>query len=46
MFRFKIESPEFVGKTKLEQHKLVNEVLKDDIKSIHGFTLETSVPKK
>ena len=46
MFRLKIESPEFVGKTKIEQHKLVNQLLKEDIKSLHGFTLETSVPKK
>lgn len=40
-FSIKVSSPDFEGKTLIQQHRLVNEVLKDEIKAIHGFTLET-----
>lgn len=40
-FKIKIVSPVFEGKPLIQQHRLVNEVLRDEIKEIHGFTLET-----
>lgn len=45
MFRFKIESEEFRGKTKVEQHQLVNSILKPYLKDVHGYNLETLIPK-
>jgi len=32
-----ISSPAFKGLNTIKQHKLVNECLKEDIKSIHGL---------
>lgn len=40
-FKIKIASPVFAGKPLIQQHRLVNEVLREEIKNIHGFTLET-----
>lgn len=40
-FKIKIISPVFEGKPLIQQHRLVNEVLREEIKEIHGFTLET-----
>jgi stress-induced morphogen len=39
-------SEEFEGKTILQQHKLVQEILKKEIKEMHGLTLKTKSPKK
>eukprot|EP00796_Vickermania_ingenoplastis_P003861 gene3862-2739_t len=40
-FKIRVVSPVFSGKPLIQQHRLVNEVLKDEIRIIHGFTLET-----
>ncbi|KPA79311.1 hypothetical protein ABB37_05772 [Leptomonas pyrrhocoris] len=40
-FNIDIVSPVFQGKTLIQQHRLVNGVLKDEISAIHGFTLNT-----
>jgi stress-induced morphogen len=39
-------SEEFEGKSILQQHKLVQEILKKEIKEMHGLTLKTKSPKK
>ncbi|CAD6574147.1 MAG: hypothetical protein TREMPRED_001022 [Tremellales sp. Tagirdzhanova-0007] len=36
-----ISSPAFKGLNTIKQHKLVNECLKEDIKSIHGLQIKT-----
>ncbi|CAG5178708.1 uncharacterized protein ALTATR162_LOCUS8836 [Alternaria atra] len=41
MYAIQVESPKFKGLTVIKQHKLVNEVLKDEIKSWHGVQLRT-----
>ncbi|KAL1796611.1 hypothetical protein ACET3X_005151 [Alternaria dauci] len=41
MYAIQIESPKFKGLSVIKQHKLVNEVLKDEIKSWHGVQLRT-----
>ncbi|KAI4945311.1 hypothetical protein J4E86_009198 [Alternaria arbusti] len=41
MYAIQIESPKFQGLTVIKQHKMVNEVLKDEIKSWHGVQLRT-----
>lgn len=40
-FKIKVVSPVFEGKPLIQQHRLVNEILRSEIKEIHGFTLET-----
>ncbi|KAL7751791.1 hypothetical protein RI367_002791 [Sorochytrium milnesiophthora] len=37
LYGIKIASPKFKGLTTLKQHRMVNEVLKDDIKTWHGI---------
>ena len=46
MYNIVVESPMFEGKNKLQQQRLVNEVIGEEIKSIHGFSLKTRPPKK
>ncbi|KAL1643867.1 hypothetical protein SLS58_004540 [Diplodia intermedia] len=41
MYALDIHSPKFKGLTVIKQHKLVNEILKDEIKSWHGVQLRT-----
>lgn len=41
MYALDIESRKFKGLTVIKQHKLVNEILKDEIKSWHGVQLRT-----
>ncbi|KAL7424134.1 hypothetical protein Q5752_001719 [Cryptotrichosporon argae] len=38
-----ISSPAFKGLSMVKQHKLVNDCLKEDIKTIHGLQLKTIV---
>ena len=45
MFKISVCSDQFRGKKMLEQHRMVNTILKEEIKSIHAITLDTSVPK-
>jgi len=41
MYALEIESPKFRGLTVIEQHKMVNAVLKDEIHTWHGLQLRT-----
>ncbi|CAG9574693.1 conserved hypothetical protein [Leishmania major strain Friedlin] len=40
-FNIDIVSPVFQGKSLIQQHRLVNSVLEEEISTIHGFTLNT-----
>ena len=40
-FLVRIQSPEFLGKTLLDQHRLVNEIIKDEVKVAHSVVLQT-----
>jgi stress-induced morphogen len=40
-FMIKIKSPDFQGKSVIAQHRMVNEILKDDLKDIHALQLKT-----
>ena len=46
MFAIKVESAEFKGKTKVEQHKFVSKILEQELQGVHGYTLKTSESKK
>ncbi|KAK4047252.1 hypothetical protein OIV83_005556 [Microbotryomycetes sp. JL201] len=41
-YAISISHPSFKGLTKMKQHRLVNELLKDEIKDMHGLQLKTS----
>jgi BolA-like protein 3 len=45
MYNIDVESPLFKGKSIVQQHQLVQQVLREDMKSIHGLNLKTRVPK-
>uniref|UniRef100_A0A8C2DEI1 BolA-like protein 3 n=1 Tax=Cyprinus carpio TaxID=7962 RepID=A0A8C2DEI1_CYPCA len=46
MYEIHIESDEFRGKRTVQQHQLVNQALKDEIKAMHGLRIFTDVPSK
>ena len=46
MFHIEVAAPEFDGKSLVQQHKRVNDVLKDEIKKWHGLTLKTKTTKQ
>ncbi|XP_055066817.1 bolA-like protein 3 [Misgurnus anguillicaudatus] len=46
MYEVHIESDEFKGKRTVQQHQLVNQALKDEIKAMHGLRIFTDVPRK
>lgn len=41
-----IVSDEFEGKTLLQQHRLVNSVLEEELKTIHAFSQKTFTPEQ
>ncbi|XP_034381939.1 bolA-like protein 3 isoform X2 [Cyclopterus lumpus] len=45
MYEIHIESNEFKGKRTVQQHKLVNQALKEEIQGMHGLRIFTDVPK-
>ncbi|CCD26371.1 Bol3p NDAI_0H01970 [Naumovozyma dairenensis CBS 421] len=45
MFAINVTSSQFNGLTTIKQHKLVNEILKDDIPRWHGLQLQTKKDK-
>ncbi|XP_051830100.1 bolA-like protein 3 [Antechinus flavipes] len=45
MYEIHIESEEFKDKRTVQQHQMVNKALKEEIKSMHGLRIFTSVPK-
>lgn len=42
MYAVEIASPKFAGLTPVKQHRMVTEVLKDEIKLMHGIQIKTS----
>ncbi|XP_025068604.1 bolA-like protein 3 [Alligator sinensis] len=45
MYEIHIESEEFKEKRTVQQHQMVNQALKEEIKAMHGLRIFTSVPK-
>jgi stress-induced morphogen len=41
MYRVIVRSKKFQGKSLVEQHRAVNEALKNEFNSLHGVTLST-----
>ncbi|XP_025202713.1 bolA-like protein 3 [Melanaphis sacchari] len=44
IFEVFISTTEFKGLSIVKQHQLINEVLKDQIKSMHGIRIHTEIP--
>ena len=44
MFQIMVRSQEFEGLTKIKQHRLVTETLREEIGEIHGLTIHTETP--
>jgi stress-induced morphogen len=44
-FKIAVASTAFEGKTRVAQHRMVNDLLKEELKSMHGMSLSTSIPK-
>ncbi|XP_025115459.1 bolA-like protein 3 isoform X1 [Pomacea canaliculata] len=44
MYQISIEAEEFKGKKTVMQHRLVNEVLAEEIRNMHGLQLNTKAP--
>lgn len=41
MYAIEVESPKFKGLSPIKQHKMVNEILKEEIAQWHGVQLRT-----
>uniref|UniRef100_A0A1I7YI94 BolA-like protein 3 n=1 Tax=Steinernema glaseri TaxID=37863 RepID=A0A1I7YI94_9BILA len=46
MYQVAVESEDFKGKAKVQQHKMVTETLQKEIADMHGIVITTKVPKK
>ena len=44
-FSVKIKSPDFKGKSIIMQHRMINEVLKDELKEIHALQIKSEASK-
>lgn len=45
-FRVKIVSDAFAGKTRVDTHRMVNEILKEDLKTrVHALAIQASAPR-
>ncbi|KAG7203157.1 hypothetical protein KM043_010275 [Ampulex compressa] len=45
MFEISVVAPEFKGLNTVKQHRIINEVLKEEIKEMHGIRIHTSIPE-
>lgn len=43
MYSVEIASDMFKGTTMVKQHRMVNDILKEDIKMFHGIQIKTSI---
>ncbi|CAH0492662.1 unnamed protein product [Peronospora farinosa] len=46
MFDVEVASKQFAGQSRVKQHRMVNEILKEEIKNMHGLTIRTMTPEQ
>lgn len=46
MYEIFVESEDFRGKRQVQQHRLVNKALGDEVKSMHGLRIFTAIPEE
>jgi len=44
MYEVYVSSIDFKGKNRVQQHRLITEILKEDVKTMHGLRIQTAVP--
>ncbi|XP_031561999.1 bolA-like protein 3 [Actinia tenebrosa] len=44
MYEISVESEVFKGRRMVQQHRMVNEALSEEVKGMHGLRINTSVP--
>ncbi|XP_068677670.1 bolA-like protein 3 [Montipora capricornis] len=44
MYEIFVESEDFRGKRQVQQHRLINQALADEVKQMHGLRIFTAVP--
>ncbi|XP_028392690.1 bolA-like protein 3 [Dendronephthya gigantea] len=42
MYRIFVAADEFKGKRTIQQHRMINDILQDEVKDMHGLTLHTT----
>ncbi|CAB4010941.1 Hypothetical predicted protein, partial [Paramuricea clavata] len=42
MYRIFVAAAEFQGKRTIQQHRIINDILQDEVKDMHGLTLQTT----
>lgn len=45
MYEIIVESSEFKGISRVKQHQMITDTLKEEIKDMHGLRIHTAVPK-
>eukprot|EP00794_Sanderia_malayensis_P019022 gene19022-20935_t len=45
MYQVYVSSREFKGKRTIQQHRIVNEILKEEVVKMHGLRINTEIPK-
>ncbi|CAL4122893.1 unnamed protein product, partial [Meganyctiphanes norvegica] len=45
MYEVWVEAADFKGLSRVKQHRLITEALKEEIKDMHGLRISTSVPQ-
>lgn len=45
MYNITVESPQFLGKTRVKQHQMVTTCIHEELKTIHGYNLKTKIPE-
>lgn len=43
-FSVKVSSSDFKGKSMIQQHRMINDILKSELKDVHALQIKTSVP--
>lgn len=44
MYEIIVESQDFKGLSRVKQHQLITDTLKEQIKEMHGLRIQTNVP--
>lgn len=46
MYEILIESIEFKGKSRVKQHQMITDILKEEIRDMHGLRINTIIPEE
>lgn len=46
MYEIAVESEQFNGMSRIKQHQMITDTLRNEIKNMHGLRIHTTVPDK